>query len=128
MDVTPAEPRGILIFDGDCGFCTGAVDWLIRALPAPPASVPYQWTELSRYGLTESDASERVWLVTATHQYGGHLAAAAVLTHQPVAALRALGWLGRIPPWSWAASATYALVARYRHRLPGGTPACRRSR
>ncbi len=35
---------------------------------------------------------------------------------------------GRIllaPPVSWVAPLGYRLVARYRHRLPGGTPACK---
>ena len=31
-----------------------------------------------------------------------------------------------VPPFSWAAAAAYPVVSRYRHRLPGGTPACRR--
>jgi len=40
------------------------------------------------------------------------------------------GWapLGRsllIPPLSWIAGPVYALIARFRHRLPGATDACR---
>jgi hypothetical protein len=47
------------------------------------------------------------------------------------ALLAADGWpaiAGRVlllPPFRWIAAATYPLVARWRHRLPGGTPACR---
>jgi len=29
------------------------------------------------------------------------------------------------PPFRWLAAAGYPLVSRWRHRLPGGTPACR---
>jgi predicted DCC family thiol-disulfide oxidoreductase YuxK len=128
MSSAGENQRGVLIFDGDCGFCTTSVDWLTRMLPAPPTSIPFQWADLARYGLTESDTAERVWLVTPSHQYGGHLAVAAMLRHQPAAGLRLLGWLGSIPPFSWAAAVGYALVARYRHRLPGGTPACQLKR
>lgn len=115
----------ILIFDGDCGFCTTSVNWLGRVLPAMPAVSPYQWVELERYGLTAADAGSRVWLVSAGGRFGGAAAVSALLRHQPVPALRALGWLGTVPPWSWAAEIGYRLVARYRYRLPGGTPACR---
>jgi len=37
---------------------------------------------------------------------------------------RFLGHLLVTPPFSWVAAVGYALVARYRHLLPGGTPAC----
>ncbi|MGH9170291.1 MAG: hypothetical protein ACRD0Z_05400, partial [Acidimicrobiales bacterium] len=30
-----------------------------------------------------------------------------------------------VPPLRWLAAAVYPVVARVRHRLPGGTPACR---
>ena len=41
-------------------------------------------------------------------------------------------WLGQVaglygdetPPFAWVASAAYKWIAKNRHRLPGGTPAC----
>jgi predicted DCC family thiol-disulfide oxidoreductase YuxK len=114
-----------LIFDGDCGFCTTAVLWLQRTLPRVPATAPFQWTDLADFGLTEDEARSQVWFVTAGNRYGGAAAVAAVLRGQPSPLLRALGWLGTVPPWSWVADAGYRVVARYRYRLPGGTPACR---
>ena len=118
-------PRPVVIFDGDCGFCTTAVLWMQRTLPRVPATAPFQWTDLARYGLTEEQARARVWFVSGERQYGGAAAVAAILRGQPNRALRVLGTLATVPPWSWAASAGYRLVARYRYRLPGGTPACR---
>lgn len=125
-----AQRPTLLIFDGDCGFCTSSVRWLRRVLPAMPDAAPYQWTALDEYGLSEADASSKVWLVVRdrsgrNRRLGGHLAVAGLLTHQPVAALRLLGHLMTLPPISWVAAAGYALVARYRFALPGGTPACR---
>lgn len=125
MPTTGSAHPATLIFDGDCGFCTTAVQWLQRSLPHVPATVPFQWAELSRFGLTEEQARSRVWFVTGSQQYGGAAAVAALLRGQPNPLLRLLGWLGTVPPWSWAAEAGYRLVARYRYRLPGGTPACR---
>lgn len=123
---TSSEAR--LIFDGDCGFCTSAVNVLRRVLPSFPESRPYQHTELADYALTTEDAEHYVWLVTPRRQYAGHLAVSALLRGQPGFAWRFAGRLIAVPPWSWLAAAAYALVARYRHALPGGTPACARPR
>ena len=125
MPVGSVARTPLLIFDGDCGFCTTSVGWIGRVLPAMPASSPYQWANLERFELSEADGRAMVWLVLDEHQYGGAAAITALLRHQPTPALRILGWLGTVPPWSWAASAAYRLVAKYRYRLPGGTPACR---
>jgi predicted DCC family thiol-disulfide oxidoreductase YuxK len=56
---------------------------------------------------------------------GGHLAAGAILKLQPSLLLKVLGWLISTPPTSWAAELGYKLVAANRHRLPGGTRACK---
>ena len=125
MSTPPLARPATLIFDGDCGFCTTAVLWLQRTLPRVPATAPFQWTDLAEFGLDEAQARSRVWFVTGGRRYGGASAIAAMLRGQPNAGLRLLGWLGTVPPWSWAAEAGYRLVARYRYRLPGGTPACR---
>jgi predicted DCC family thiol-disulfide oxidoreductase YuxK len=116
--------NALLIFDGDCGFCTTSVRHLERTLPAMPASIPFQWADLDALGLSTDEAAARVWLVTESHQYGGHLAFSALLRHQPHPGLRFAGWLLATPPFSWAGALGYSLVARYRHLLPGGTPAC----
>lgn len=92
-----------------------------------PAAIPWQRARLDEFGVTESEASAKVWLVSkggAIH-YGGARAVSELLRRQPDASLRFLGWLGTVPPWSWAAEGAYRLVARYRYLLPGGTPACR---
>lgn len=120
-----AAPVPLLIFDGDCGFCTTAVAWAERSLPSPPSTIPHQWADLAALGLTRVDAADRLWLVTSDARYGGHLAVSTLFRHQPDFAMRFQGWLIATPPFSLVAAITYRLVARYRHRLPGGTPACR---
>ncbi len=114
----------LLVFDGDCAFCTSWVHRLEHALPTFPATSPWQWLELDSLGLTHDDVTEYAWLVTSGHQYAGHLAFSALLRMQPSFALRLVGNLLATPPISWVAAAGYQVVARNRHRLPGGTPAC----
>lgn len=114
----------LLVFDGDCGFCTTTVDRLERLLPLFPPTSPWQWLDLDEYGLSRDDVAQYAWVVTSGHQYAGHLAFSALLRMQPTIGWRFLGHLVATPPFSWVAAVGYHVIARYRHRLPGGTPAC----
>jgi predicted DCC family thiol-disulfide oxidoreductase YuxK len=98
---------------------------LERTLPRFPRSTPYQWADLDALGLTLDDVTRYAWFVTPAHQYAGHLAFSALLRSQPRPWLRFAGALIATPPVSWVAALGYRLVAANRHRLPGGTPACR---
>lgn len=130
MSLTTSRKHPLLVFDGDCGFCTSAVLWLERTLPAMPRSLPFQWAPLDELGLSTEEAAERVWLVTTgasgqLQQHGGYLAISVILRHQPHRGWRFLGVLLDTPPFSFAAGIGYSLVARFRYLLPGGTPACK---
>ena len=114
----------IFVFDGDCAFCTTWTNRLKQTLPFFPRSSPWQWLDLDAYGLTASDVQKYAWVVTPHHQYAGHLAFSALLRMQRQPGWRFAGHLLATPPFSWAGALGYSLVARYRHVLPGGTPAC----
>lgn len=111
----------MLVYDGDCGFCTSTARWVGGARAA--------WQELGpdgleRLGLTVEDACGAAWWVDETGRYRGHLALGRALAAAP-----GPRWLmGRallVPPLRWVGAAVYPLVARWRSHLPGGTPACR---
>ena len=114
-----------LIFDGDCGFCTSTANVIVRRSSVPITAHAWQLTDVAQFGLTEAQTAERVYLVLGDETFGGHLAFAYLLFIQRNWFLKALGWLLTVPPLCWLAAPGYALVARYRHRLPGGTPACK---
>jgi len=114
----------LLVFDGDCAFCTTSVNTLEHLLPAFPEAQPWQWLDLDALGLSVHDVTHYAWVVTGSHHYGGHLAFSALLRMQPEIGWRFLGNLLRTPPFSAAAALGYQLIARNRSRLPGGTPAC----
>lgn len=118
----PAE--WVLIFDGDCAFCTLWIERLGSALPLFPEATPWQWIELDKYALTRDDVENAAWFVTPTRQFAGHLALSAILRAQPTIGLRFLGHLIATEPFNSFGALGYRLIARYRHRLPGGTPAC----
>jgi predicted DCC family thiol-disulfide oxidoreductase YuxK len=119
---TPDLP--VLIFDGDCAFCTTWVNRLQAWLPRPPRALPWQWSDLDALGLTRDDVTDFAWYLTRRHSYAGAMAFGALLREQPRAGLRFFGHLLFTPPFSIVAAVGYNLIARFRHVLPGGTPAC----
>ncbi len=118
------KSANVLIFDGDCGFCTSAANFVAERSSVPIEAAAWQLTDVAAYGLTDSQTAARVYFVTGGDAFGGHLAFAQILWAQRNLLLKAVGWLLTVPPFCWLGRIGYALVARFRHRLPGGTPAC----
>jgi predicted DCC family thiol-disulfide oxidoreductase YuxK len=114
----------LLVYDGDCAFCSTWVQRLERWLGRFPEAQPWQWLDLDELGLSSADVTHYVWLLVGDRRFRGHEAFAALLRMQRSQALRFVGQLLVTPPFSWAAALGYSLIARFRHRLPGGTPAC----
>lgn len=118
-----ARTRPVLVYDGDCAFCTSSVRALKRIGPEAEI-VAWQQTDLDALGLTEETASAAVqWIKVDGTIRSGHEAIAAALAGAggiwPLAG-RALLSPGIAP----IAAGAYRLIAANRHRLPGGTPAC----
>lgn len=126
MPTGGSQGSPVLLFDGDCGFCTASVDWLTAHLPAPPTMLPLQHALLEGYGLTREEAERKVQLVVGGERFAGAGAVSAMFRHQPQFLWRFAGWLMRVPPLSWVADSGYAVVSHFRHLLPGVTPANRR--
>jgi predicted DCC family thiol-disulfide oxidoreductase YuxK len=114
--------RPLLVFDGDCAFCTTWTNRLRDLLPVFPEAQPWQWLDLDALGLTLDDVTRYAWVLARGRRFKGHLAFSALLRMQPDVRLRFAGRLLATPPVSWAAAVGYHLIARFRHRLPGGTP------
>jgi predicted DCC family thiol-disulfide oxidoreductase YuxK len=114
----------LLVFDGDCAFCTTWVNRLEAWLPWFPPTTPWQWADLDALGLTREDVRDFAWYLTSKHSYAGAMCFAALLRAQPRLSLRFAGQLLSTPPFSFVAALGYNVIAKYRHRLPGGTPAC----
>jgi predicted DCC family thiol-disulfide oxidoreductase YuxK len=117
-------PTGTLLFDGDCGFCTTTARLAARIAPAATVT-PYQRADLAGLHVREDDAVAAVqWVAADGRTYAGAAAAARLL----IAGGRhwaMLGGLLLLPVVRTVAELVYRVVAANRHRLPGGTPACR---
>ena len=114
----------LFLYDGDCAFCTTWVRRLEVTLDVFPEAQPWQWLDLNELGLEENDVKAAAWLLRNGRRYRGHAAFAALLRLQRPLGLRFLGNLLTTPPYSWIARLGYSGIARFRHLLPGGTPAC----
>ncbi|WP_406688774.1 DUF393 domain-containing protein [Saccharopolyspora sp. ID03-671] len=115
--------RPVLIYDGDCGFCTRSVRIAVR-LPVRMRVQPWQEADLDELGTDESRARREVlWVDTAGRVSGGAEAVAALLKSSRVP-WPVLGHLASAPLIRTLAARTYRWIADNRHRLPGTTPAC----
>jgi predicted DCC family thiol-disulfide oxidoreductase YuxK len=117
-----------LIYDGNCGFCSTKVAWLRRRLREDTTTslVPSQSlsdVELDAMSLSRRDVEKYVWVVGPGYSKRGHQAVARAL-REASGLWRFLGLVIESAPGSWIARPGYFLVARFRHRLPGATPAC----
>jgi predicted DCC family thiol-disulfide oxidoreductase YuxK len=117
-----------LIYDGDCAFCSSAARWVSRRWTRQADAVAWQrlGTEgLADLGLREDDVRRAAyWVEPDGRLFRGHAAVARALGAGD-GWMRAASLALSAPPGSWLARPAYWLVARYRHRLPGATDACR---
>ncbi|WP_265448024.1 thiol-disulfide oxidoreductase DCC family protein [Flexivirga meconopsidis] len=117
----------ILVFDGDCGFCTRSAEVAERIARDRFTVAPWQRLDLGALGLTRQECEEAVQFVRGSCPRHTHVAG-----HRAIAAaLRAAGrpWsvIGRVltaPGVDVVAGRVYQWAAEHRHQLPGGTPAC----
>jgi len=118
----------LLIYYGDCSFCTSSANWVAARWAGGARAVAWQTLaadELAARALTADDVRSAAWWIDEKGRRSrGHLAIAHALaagTGWPAAVGRVL----LLPPFRWIAAGLYPLIARWRYRLPGGTPACR---
>ncbi|MFG2140073.1 thiol-disulfide oxidoreductase DCC family protein [Streptomyces sp. NPDC048650] len=114
----------VLVYDGDCAFCTSSVRFAERRLRPRCTATPWQFTDLDALGISGQRAEHEVlWVTPAGDVYGGAQAVAKLLLSAP-GGWPLVGAVLTLPPARWAAHGVYRLIARNRHRLPGGTAAC----
>ncbi|MEU6861506.1 DUF393 domain-containing protein [Glycomyces sp. NPDC046736] len=111
------------VYDGDCAFCTKAAEFLEKHVRVTAKVVPWQWADLDALGVTQAQAEKAVLWIEDDHLRAGPDAIAVVLRRAQWY-WRPFGWLLSSKLVSKLAWPVYRLIARNRHRLPGGTPTC----
>jgi predicted DCC family thiol-disulfide oxidoreductase YuxK len=110
---------GHVVYDADCGFCTRSALWV------DDEPVAWQSLDLSAVGASQEQADNFAgWLVNGRIEALGAPAIAAALRARS-SWTRPIGWVIDLPGVRRLAAIVYRIVAANRHRLPGGTSACR---
>jgi predicted DCC family thiol-disulfide oxidoreductase YuxK len=124
-EVTTEVGPPVLLFDGDCAFCSSCARWLQRRVATPTRLAAWQHTDIGTLGVTVAEADESVVMVGVdlrrTH---GPEAIASLLRTSTSSAWRAAGVALGLRPVLAVAWPIYRFIGRNRHRLPGGTPQC----
>lgn len=114
----------VLVYDGDCALCSSSVRALQRMVRRLPVVVAWQQADLDALGLNEAECSEAVqWVSADGNRQSGASAIAATFRYAGRGWVM-VGVMLDAPGLRHVAARLYGWVARNRHRLPGGTPAC----
>jgi predicted DCC family thiol-disulfide oxidoreductase YuxK len=114
----------VFLYDGDCAFCSRCARFIEARIPTRADVRAWQDVELGPLGVTREDAEAAVqWIAPDGLVRAGPRAIARMLVDAG-RFWRPLGWALDLPPVRLLAWPVYRLVARNRHRLPGGTAAC----
>jgi predicted DCC family thiol-disulfide oxidoreductase YuxK len=124
----PDADRPVFLYDGDCAFCTSCARFIERHIPTSAEVSPWQFADLDALGVPQDDAEASVQWIDQRAARPLRAAGPAAIARLLVDAgsyWRPLGWMLDRRPVRWIAGPAYRLIARNRHRLPGGTAACR---
>ncbi|MBB1483117.1 DUF393 domain-containing protein [Tessaracoccus sp. MC1865] len=122
----PRLTRPLVLYDEDCGFCTTSA--LATQTPWFRAQVTvtaFQRVDLAVHNLTVDKCAESLHVVDIDGSAHVGSDAVAVVFRESRFPWPLVGGVLRLPGIRWVAQKVYAIVARNRYRLPGGTAACR---
>jgi predicted DCC family thiol-disulfide oxidoreductase YuxK len=122
-----ARVSGLLVFDGDCRFCTSSARLAARMVKSAEI-VPWQRADLAALGVRRDEAIKAVQWVDGNGRVSAGAEAVARMLLTGTLLTRLLGALLMLPGIRLIADVVYRVVAKNRGRLPGGTPACRVNR
>lgn len=117
-----SRQRPVLLYDGDCPFCTRCVRALERIGP-DAEFVAWQSTDLAELGVTEEQATGAAWWVQIDGTVRSEYEAIAAMLNTAGRIWKIISRVILLPGISGMAAKVYRLVAANRYRLPGSTPA-----
>lgn len=115
----------IVIYDGDCAFCSSAARFAQRRVAPNLNYSPYQLTELTKYGITTEQAKSSLKFVKANGEVLSANFAVSQIMRNGNKFWRMLSVITTLPIIRSLAALGYKVTAKYRHKLPGGTPTCK---
>lgn len=113
------EPTGLLIFDGECGFCRRWIRYMRSWFRTLPEAVAWQESDLVSLGLTEEQCRAAVQFVDAGGRVWSGSDAAAQVLKVAGFPFSLLGRVMLLPLVRVIPRRMYKWVARNRHRFHG---------
>jgi predicted DCC family thiol-disulfide oxidoreductase YuxK len=114
---TRDRERPVLLYDGECGFCSRLVEQACGRLPADVDYSPFQSAPLTTYGVSLAEARHSLQWVSVEGRIGHGSEAAARLLVASGGAWALFGRLLLAPPFSFVAAGAHWLLARSRNHL-----------
>ncbi|MEV7419707.1 DCC1-like thiol-disulfide oxidoreductase family protein [Streptomyces sp. NPDC089919] len=115
----------VLAFDGDCGFCQLSIDRITAAARPAIEAVPWQSLPAGTTAPHLARLDQEVLLFQDGRVLaGGAPALAGYVRHSPLRRYRLTAVALGLPGIRGCAGAAYRVVARNRHRMPGGAGTC----
>jgi GNAT superfamily N-acetyltransferase/predicted DCC family thiol-disulfide oxidoreductase YuxK len=112
--------NGVLLYDGDCGFCETSAHWLERHARSPARVEAWQDADLVRLGLSAEECAEAVLWVENGQRAVGPEAVAAYL-RGATSPWQTAGRLLRAPVSKHVARPVFRWATQHRDGFPGGT-------
>lgn len=115
----------LFLFDGDCGLCQKAIDRMKSRIAPRIDFATYQSVDLDALGVTLATCLEGPVLVRAD---GSHVVGVGAMAGMLRTARNPYPFFGRVmmaPVVSQLLNRVQSVFYQNRHRLPGGTEACR---
>lgn len=114
----------VLVFDGDCALCTSCAQWASKHVHATAEVIAYQHADLLNLGLTAEQCASALQYVDRGGRAHSGAAAVGRFLYEAGGRWRIVGAVLLLPGIRNLSQIVYRVIARNRHRLPGGTAAC----
>jgi predicted DCC family thiol-disulfide oxidoreductase YuxK len=114
----------VLVYDGDCAFCSSCARFVERRIPTHASTIPWQFADLGALGLTQEECEAAIQWVDAKGGTAAGPDAIAALLRDAGRFWGPIGSTLRLKPVRAVAWPAYRWVADHRHLMPGGTAAC----
>ncbi len=116
--------RAVLLYDGDCGFCTASAHFFDDRLHSPAQVRPWRAEDALSHGVSPDEAETEIHFVTTSGSVLGGADAVLAWWRTSPGPWAIPAWILQLPGLVQLTRIGYRLIARHRHALPGATAAC----
>ncbi len=104
----------LVLYDGECGFCTSCVRFARRRVRPDATFAPWQGHDIASVGLTPEQCSTALQFVSTSGEVSSGSRAVTAMLRTAPAPWTWLGFVGDAPGIAWVADVAYRTVAANR--------------